>query len=404
MKRFLSHFSVYRNIYILTFFYGTALFFLLHYLYIALYFGGDIWQHGDWLINNEAVTVRRGLFGSLLFSFSRAIDGNPLWILGIFQGLLVSFIFGVSWYAGVVLKRFDNAFFLLISPFFLLAWALDTGGCFRKEMLSYCAMLPYLLVWNKGDRARIFASAVSLCIYLFAVLANEANVIFLPAFLCLTFFNAKCLPLAEFNFVSCIKALRKSRYCIIVSCLYLAIACTGFLYAFSNTTTPSPATVCQPILEIPGISPDICKGTISYLDKDAMHPFRVMKKRYLRTYPLINYGITTIVSLAILFICLKQFLTFKQTCLLYLGSYICFIPIFVIATDWGRYFNYHIFSVTFVALTFLMNYRDSLKETTFKPLKYGILLFLLMQFGLNHCSSTIIDYNIGFMKFLLGLI
>src|SRR5690606_27309956 len=80
--------------------------------------GGHAWKQGDWLINAEAVAVRRGLFGSGLLRLSDLTGIGPLAMTVALQLLLLTAAAGLTLAAALRLRVGFRLFLLLVSPGF----------------------------------------------------------------------------------------------------------------------------------------------------------------------------------------------------------------------------------------------------------------------------------------------
>jgi len=143
-NRFFNLFIKNINLILLITLYLIGILVILMHLYIDIKNGGASYRQGDWLINNELVTVRRGVIGSIILYLSNLIDLSSLYFVGIIQAIIVFTIFLFYFIIGLNYKNNDAFLFLLISPLFILFWFNDLEGTFRKEIITYLAFTPFL--------------------------------------------------------------------------------------------------------------------------------------------------------------------------------------------------------------------------------------------------------------------
>ena len=140
--------------------------------------GGDNWEHGEWLINNAAGPVRRGVSGETVFALARLTGLDPLVLVELLQsGLLAALALTVI----LVLARsgFPARLTLIAaSPGFLLCWQAEYGSS-GKEFLGFAAFLPLLLAASGLLRAGP-ALVSALALFVLSVLFHEAMLLFLP--------------------------------------------------------------------------------------------------------------------------------------------------------------------------------------------------------------------------------
>jgi hypothetical protein len=224
---------------------GAVLVGVLGYVYYCLFvdysMGGNSWKQGDWLINELAGPIRRGLFGSALLHVSDALGANPLVLLIVLQASIVTLIFAVLGIAAFDLKVPDKLLLILLSPgFVIFFWFNDPLGSMRKELLTYLAFVPLVVAALRG-RGGYAAYAFSTVAYGVAMSAHEGNVFFLP-FLC----TAMWLILPPEASIRLRLAL------LAVPCL---LAFGGGLYASLYTHVSDYSVLCAPLLRLPHIFP-----------------------------------------------------------------------------------------------------------------------------------------------------
>ena len=356
---------------LLSLFYLAAILFILGFLIYDLKVGGNSWKQGDWLINNEFDTIRRGWLGSFFLDLSYAINVNPVYIVGFLQGLITVCIFFVFLLSGYKLKGNDIAFFLLVSPAFIMFWFNDPGASMRKEILSYLAFVPLIFSALYNNRYLYISIIISVVFYSLAVFSHEANIFFVP-----------------FYVVSILIIKPKDRLLIIVSAFsYIAIAIAGLTYALFNSSVLDYMDVCKPVLDA-GSSEEICKGAIQWLERDIYYAIEV-SKGFMLSSNLYKFLIAYIFSLLIFVYLLKNYFSVRFCFIIAIFSSLCFLPLYVIAIDWGRWINYYTVSLTIVILIWMLSRGEEFKNIRFNDLNYYFLLLLFSSFGIANVGGYI---------------
>lgn len=392
LKRLFGMLAARKNSLFLSLLYGCILLFLLRHCYALLLYGGGNFQQADWLINNELVTVRRGVFGSCLLHCAAWFDVNPLALLIGFQALISTVIICSLWYAGIRHRTNDAVFFLLISPLFLGFWFLDRLGGLRKECLGYMAFLPYLVSAGRHGAIRSLATACSLIIYLVAVFSHEVNIFFAPFLIIAALTAARQRPEnGLLTLPSLTKFFTGNPYAVMISCTYALFACAGCAYvlAFSNVT--DTMLICKPLLAIPGINSEICTGAISYLDKDAAFAFRRIFSTFLcNPVCMRNALLTLLFSAGLWYVSAATYSSGTKTLFFYGISFLVFLPLFLVSSDWGRIFSHHVYCLSLLLLIFLRAY-PSEQPRKLSPAGWLLLLGLCCSVGIHHTGTTILD-------------
>lgn len=343
-------------------------------LYQDFALGGDEWKQGDWLINDINVAIRRGFLGSTIIRFSESLSLDPVLVVTLLQGLLVVLTIA---FLSLAIERFKcrgTLWLLVLSPgFFINFWSVDTKGGLRKELIVFLAfsVLVYAVTLDKLSKIVVFLSAL---IFAVAVIGHEGNVFFAP-FFCLCYFlmfqNQKFGKL-------CLTILLTI---ILASCvLSIAIA-----LRFGNVE--SYMLVCQPLLDA-GLHMDICEGAIKALELSlgdfTKATFWMFFSPRLLSF-ILMYCLASVSVLAIGFYLFDRRTMLKS----YLFSALCFLPLYVVAVDWGRWLSFHITAVTFTMLVVLALKEAKTGETSELPLRPFIaLLVFSVVWNCSHFVSA----------------
>jgi hypothetical protein len=351
-----------------------ALAYILHYLHLDLVAGGNSWRQGDWLIHNLADPVRRGMFGSGLLAVAGALRVDPLTFLVWIQGGIVAAIFVVVAAATARLRWPPKLLLLLLSPaFVILFWFNDPYGSVRKEILVYLSFLPLIVaaVMAKGG---VLACVSAIIVYAIAVFAHEGNVFFLP-FL----WVAMWLVLPER-----VSLAGKVAICAMPAGLAFAAG----VYALMNTHVADTQAICAQLVQR-GLSPQICGGAIEYLDTTPAES---------RTDPRRLISLDSRAFVLLYFVCMLSFrLLFQGSdranlwMLAVLGSALAFVPLYLLAGDFGRWLSFHFTALVLAGFVYLLKYRPAWLYEAPRGLDFFALLALNLVIGISHSPGDLVD-------------
>lgn len=369
-KKLLKNIVDNKNLLLLLGMYSLSLILIFGNLYLEIKAGGTGWHQGDWLINNEIINIRRGFFGSFLLDLSKILNVNPLYMLAALQALIIFILHIVFFFIGVKFRDNDIVFFLLFSPLFILFWFNDVAASLRKDIIVYLSFIPFIiLVYENAYKKQsnvIVATVLSLCIYTVAVFSHEANVFFLP-FLLIAFY------------IICGKIDQKF---LIFSLFYIAIAIIGFSYSIKYSHVNDYMLVCEPILK-QGINSNICSGAIQWLTKDSNSAIS-LSKQLLHSKAALAFLISYLFSLLLLVSLLKNYFPIKNILISCFLSSLCFLPLYIVGLDWGRWINYYVFSVTFVVILYFLIHKNSYLYFKLTKFNYILLLIVCSVFSMPH--------------------
>lgn len=350
--------------------YAVGLVVILNFLSYDINSGGDEWRQGDWLINNDILEIRRGWLGSILLDISRYFKLNAIYIVVVAQGLITTLIFLTAWIAGLKLRNNDIAFFLLISPVFIMFWFNDLEGSVRKEILAYLAFTPFVFAAINNDGSKKLRYVLlSLTIFFIASFSHEANTLFLPFYIAsLIIINKKI-----------------DRFVLLLSLVYIVISISGFLYAILNSSINNHMVICKPIIET-GVSDSICEGAIRWLEYDTLYAFERVEK-LISSEKLYSFFIAYIFSLLIFVYLMKEYFAYRFLIAVSLIVASFFVPLYIIAIDWGRWINFYVVSITFLIIIWMLSQKQSLKNIKFSNKKYTLFLIFFSSWGVTHIGG-----------------
>ena len=335
-----------------------------------LQLGGNEWKQGDWLINNAETFIRRGIFGSVILSIALAFSVDPVLVVVSLQAFLVCLVI-LLLSLSVRKFRYDSSLWLLIlSPgFFISLWAMDPQGGLRKELVVFLAFALLLFAITRSGSAKflVYLSAAVLCI---AFMGHEGNVFFLPFF--------------WFCYVMMLRAGRLGSGDILALCgVSGAAALMAVALAFLFGNVADYRLVCQPLLDA-GSRVGICDGAIKALEiglSDFVEAtfWMALSPRMLAF--LLMYGLTAISILIIG----AHFFERKRVLRFYVVSALIFLPLYIVAVDWGRWLSFHTTAVIFVGIIMLaLDDRKERDRADLPILPFAGLLVFSIVWGTSH--------------------
>lgn len=319
--------------------------------------GGHPWKQGDWLINLADGPLRRGLAGELLL----AAGGNPLVPLMLLQAALLIVLVLAFWRtARPLLAESPVWATLFFSPaFFPLFWAGETDGSMRKELLMFTAFALLAATLVKPGKPLQIAALILAAL---AGFAHEANILLLPAFLLamgLTLHH-QGRPLGLILGIGAALALAGA-------------AALGYALLYPDA---SPAIVCHPLLER-GLSPTICTGAIDWLDRGNARGSEtydaIFSSKAMLSFPMAYLLILVPIGLVV-----YQYSRPQLLLTLAVASALPFVPLYLVAVDWGRWMSMHIVSLSFLFATLRLTGKiEPVRSLPFNPLLALLILSLL---------------------------
>jgi len=348
--------------------------YVLYCLHVDYSLGGNSWKQGDWLINELAGPIRRGLFGSALLRISDVLGANPLVLLILFQASIVALIVVIVGWAALDLRAPDKLILILLSPgFVLFFWTNDPQGAVRKEILAYLAFLPLVVAALRG-RGGYLAYGLSVVAYGVAVVAHEANVFFFPF-----------LGVAIWLILPPDTGVRARLVLLAIPAL---LAFAAGLYASANTYVADTTLMCQQLVDR-GLDGAICDGAIAYVETlpaDAtMDPtglFTTHFRNFLLIYAACLIGFRVLVQASP---------RVEMWFFAVLASGLFFFPLYVLAGDYGRWLSGHVSALVFLALIGLLKWRPAWLYAPPLRLDFAVILAMSLVIGIEHVPGAMID-------------
>ena len=285
---------------------------------------GDGWRQGDWLINFGSGLVRRGLFGEGFIWISDLTGIALRAVITGTQAMLWVFLLSLCW---IIWRRYPHRNFLILlvaSPMiFLMLWSGDVQGIARKEILGYIAFASLVLAALLPRSAGLWVIN-ALVFFTLGLIGNILHLFLVPAMLTGLYLLKERGVLGRRNWV-----LGN------VTTIIMAVLWLGF--ALMYTEIPNLAGACTPLTER-GMHPRICDHAIRWLVAAAVdHSAEVAVRVQLAN--VIQFGVVAVLGILPLVVAALLFQAGKRITVLALLSFVPMLPLYFLATDWGRWFS-----------------------------------------------------------------
>ncbi len=306
--------------------------------------GGNEWLTGDWLINYECGFIRRGLFGQIILTISNHLNLNILLVAYLFQSFFYVFIFVAVLNLFFKKKRENFWFIFLVSPAFIFFFPFnDFWGGFRKEIIVFSSFL-LLLISISDVRVNKSLATLSLILFALGVFSHEMTALLLPFFIYVLYSEKfkECPDILDF------KKHFKIRNFIYDEKFYYSIMFSFFsilglsLSLFYSGTIEQSKSICDSLLEI-GLKDNMCSGSISWISNDYIYAFNFVRDTVIEK-GYIYYAFYFVLSI---FPFLMLSWTYqRKVIVLFFVVLISFVPLFLLAIDWGRWIHIIVFMFT----------------------------------------------------------
>lgn len=370
-------------------FLGLLLINCIYYIHVFVYSYNE-WLVADWLINYSGGIVRRGLSGELIFFITNLFDWNILHFLFYFLSFL-QFLLFLGLFILICNKKITFWFFLIFAtPTFLSFYLFDPAIIARKEILIYLSYFAWMITLLKKRQISFRTSLFFSILGVFITLLHEIFVFYSIAFylFSIIYFDQK---LFTFNFSIFIPLSS------VVTLIFLMLAPTAF----------NAVEICQRIAEM-GIDPKVCLGgVLSWPANGVIEGFILNLSIYNIWTP---FGLILILMLPLssisLFCASNKLLnrSAKKLFFCLILQLIFMSPLFLVATDWGRWVNIQSILLGLTMVFFLesnksFEIKDLKYSTTEKLWGYGvpiILLIFMSSWNLKHCcrdGNFLFEFN-----------
>lgn len=324
--------------------------------------GGSSWRQGDWLINTGSGFVRRGLFGDLFIVLSDLTGLDLLLVVQFFQMSLFALLAFMVWMLCIRTPHLRIAVLLTASPGFLLFfWASDVQGTMRKEIFILLALA--LLAF--GAQARKLSPVLPIAAVILFTLGCIGNI--------MIGFMAPALITAFYLLWQAGKMSRTGFR--VYTAIILAMAALWLAVSLLYKEVPALAGMCAPLVAR-GLDPIFCEGAMSWTVTDNVdHTAQLLAK-----ITPASLGIFTLMTTLALLPLFMSFRIFAERRFLLALALLCFVPmlpLYVMATDWGRWV-----SISYTAYAFLVLQALSLDRLTIATQPRLAFVFALLALSL----------------------
>jgi hypothetical protein len=317
--------------------------------------GGHGFKQGDYLINSIVEPVRRGQFGTGVIWVSDLLGSNPLYIVAAFQIVMLVILYMSVRTLFRAIGRAELALLLALSAaFFVTFWVADPQGSIRKELIAFAGLALLASGSLARSNLKIAMGAVVFCV---ALVSHEAMALLLPA--CAAIFVIGRDGPSGPRLVWALAGL-----------IALTAAYTAW-YTLTFTEVGAPDRICLPLLER-GVGEHVCGGAIAWLQHDMDYGMRRVADM-LDGPGIAKFAVGYLVSLLPFgLISLHQ----DRPRVFLFGVLIAalpFVPLYVVAIDWGRWIGLHVFSVTVLFSMLLATGQARSDFPIRRPQFYGLL-------------------------------
>ena len=329
--------------------------------------GGSDWVHGEWLISFAAGPLRRGLSGTVILTLSDWTGLSPLVFVEVAQGLaiaaLVLVLIWTLWRIGFS----ERIILCLVSPAFVLMWhnEFETHG---KEIVACLPYLPLLLgalgVLRQGP-------AFGMAVVLFAVAGalHESAILHAPG-LCVAAW-----------------AMSRTRGAVLFGAATILVAAAIAATVLLTGPVASKVPLCEAIL-LRGVDQQVCGIPFDW----AAAGFDIALSKTVASLPHRDWvGIIATFGLAYLPLVLAIWPSRQRGLWLafFLLTFISFLPLYVVAVDYGRWLNMQISAVTLTLLVATASGWEPAPRRALARVTFVVLFGLALLWKVSMVSGTI---------------
>ncbi len=336
--------------------------------FYSFYIDYSEWQYADWLINYQAGFIRRGFIGEFLFRIYQVSGIGLDKVIFIFVVTILSFI---SYFLIKSVKFIQNSYtniLIFLSPGFFLYPIMNSGIIGRKDILLIFAVGFFVFFEKKFNSIFLFFLFI-LSIFVLS-LSHSGQLFFIP-YLVFLYVLIKSRRLEKISILE------------IVTILLTLILIFFLILNYQQASDYQVSEICSSVKSFinkncENIAP-LYFLTLSKTDHSSVFN---LNQYYLNKHFLINFIFLILVNfffgikLYYLKFRVKNFKLKKTNPLLiFILLFLCTLPIYFIAIDWGRwiYMSYSCSVFLFIYCLkenlFLNNY-----EIRFKKFLFFIIL------------------------------
>tara|TARA_Y100000992_G_scaffold302336_1_gene276114 strand:- start:381 stop:1529 length:1149 start_codon:yes stop_codon:yes gene_type:complete len=329
---------------------------------------GHSFLTSDWLINYNYGFVKRGLAGTIFFN----ITNDPDLMLDIISISLITIYLLIFYFLNKTFNIQKQNFItvvLIFSPAAFLFPIYDSQGAFRKEIIGILTLfIVTSQIKNKNYRPYLLLGSF---IYTFAIFSHSVNVFFLTTILFIIYKFYESKSIYDYSIF------------IIPTIFYF------FMYILFSVSESElyfiRDNICNDLRDINLFN--LCgHGSFDYLVWDVNANYVISQNFIIneRRSEHYTYILLFLISLIPYFFD-RKIKTFYFPFIL-IG--ISFIPLFVLAIDWGRWI--YIMSICFLSIYLLIE-----KDRIQYKFSYILLLFPIF-FELEHCCKPKFELDLNY--------
>ena len=318
----------------------------------------------DWLINYRFGYINRGLFGSLILTIFK--DANS--ILNFLSIALISIYVAIFYFLSKILKFKPQSiisYALIFSPAAFLFNIYDSQGSFRKEILGILSLFLLVSGIKNIDKKYIFLSSI---FYTIGIFSHSVNLFFLTTILIILY-----------------KKLNSKSVSIYLLFLIPTILNFIFYFLFSNNEQELFLKRDAMCLELEYLNlSNLCGyGSFDFLVWDLNAAYYITQNYVVNENRQASYIYIILYLLSLLPLLFDKYTlkNFKYYFIINLS----FVPLFLIAFDWGRW-------IFIMSICNLSIYLISEKNIVKSKLKY-LLIFYPFLFRIEHCCEPSLEIS-----------
>ena len=338
--------------------------------------GGHSFMTADWLINYNFGYINRGLFGTILLN----IFDNKHSILNALSVILILVYLSIFYFLSLTFKtRKQNiiSIVLIFSPATFLFNIYDSQGSFRKEIIGILAILSLSSYLYKKNNKLIYLSSI---VYSIGIFSHSVNLFFLITILIILF--------------KFIKTNNLIHYLIFVIPTLLNFS---FFFVFSNSENDLISKRDLMCLQLDKLDlANLCGyGAFDFLVLDLNAAYYITQNYVINENRSASYLYILLFLISIAPLLFDK--NFYTNAKYYIIIAMSFIPLFIIAYDWGRWI--YIMSICYLVI-FLISEKNVLSIN----FAYLFIIFPIV-FRIEHCCNPIfqlnLDYFLGNLTYLI---
>lgn len=363
--------------------------------YVAIFIYSEnfwgVWKIGEYLVNYDHGIIRRGLIGNLFIPIGRFFDLPALYIsyyVFIFSNIIMFFIFYIVRKLYLLNTVNIGSFMLLYSPLYILFPFYCFQVAYRKEILIYLSfsILAYAFAFGVKKINQFKPNKyiwISFFIFFISLFSHETTIFTLPFFLFLIY------KIKKKNLITYNKA--KLYYALFFTATLLALLLSFYLSTDLERNLLISNQLCSDLLEY-GFAKQMCIPLSSGIAKNTIDYINLTSSFYI--FLLKNYFLLFFIFLVPIFI--SNWIKVFENKLLMIIGFMALIPLFILATDWGRWFNIYVFLIFTLILSEGVNIEFKIKKiNVFFVFIYLSCLSMANSHGdPEHSIKEVLIYNL----------